>query len=87
MIQYSQENKMIIREGDVDGMRGDYHEYLQCCHCGRIHKQQVQCKNDDLYIDGIQCKRCHQTVKHLRCGESTSDVYMYYDVVLDERFY
>ena len=68
-------------------MNRERDEYLQCCHCGHIHKQQVQCNNDDLYIDGIECDKCRQEVKHLRCGEDPSEVYMYYDVVLDERFY
>jgi hypothetical protein len=53
----------------------------------QLHKQQVQCNDDDLYIDGIECEKCKKTVKHLRCGEDPSDVYMYYDVVLDKRFY
>jgi hypothetical protein len=87
VIKYSQENKMIIREGDVDGMKGESNEYLQCCNCGHVHKQPVQCNNDDLYINDIQCEVCRRTVKHLRCGENLSDVYMYYDVVLDRRFY
>jgi hypothetical protein len=86
MIQYSQENKMIIREGDVDGMNAERNEYLQCCNCGGIHQQEVQCNNDDLYII-CQCEKCGKTFKHLRCGENLSDVYMHYDVVMDRRFY
>ena len=62
-------------------------EYLQCCYCGHIHKQQVQCNDDDLYIDGVECEKCRQKVRHLRCGEDPLEVYMYYDSVLDERFY
>lgn len=78
---------MISREGDVDGMNRERDEYLQCCCCGHISKQQIQCNDDDLYIDGVECEKCRQEVKHLRCGEDSSDVYMYYDVVLDKRFY
>lgn len=68
-------------------MSRGYGEYLQCCHCGHIHKQQIQCNDDDLYVDGIQCTKCGYKTKHLRCGEDPSDVYIYYDVVLDDRFY
>ena len=78
---------MISGEGDVDGMRGERNEYLQCCNCGRIHKQRFQCNDDYLYIDCIKCERCGQEVKHLRCGPDQLDVYIYYDSVLDERFY
>ena len=88
MILYSQTREQNdCREGDVNGMKREYSEYLQCCNCGHIHKQQIQCNDDDLYIDGIECEKCRQEVKHLRCGEDQSEVYMYYDSVLDERFY
>ena len=62
-------------------------EYLQCCNCGHIYKKQVQCNDDDLYIYGIECEKCRREVKHLRCGTNPSDIYIYYDVVLDKRFY
>ena len=75
------------REGDFNGMNKEYNEFLQCCSCGHIHRQQIQCNDDDLYIDSIRCEKCKQRVKHLRCGEESLDVYMYYDVVLDKRFY
>ena len=68
-------------------MRIEHNEYLQCCNCGHIHTQQIQCNDDDLYIDGTKCEKCGKEIKHLRCGENLSDVYMYYDVVLDRRFY
>ena len=75
---------MIAERGIVDGMS---REYVQCCNCGHIYEQQVQCNDDDLYIDGIKCEKCRQEVKHLRCGENPSEIYIYYDSVLDERFY
>ena len=62
-------------------------EYVQCCNCGHIYEQQVQCNDDDLYIDGIKCEKCRQEVKHLRCGEDLLDIYIYYDVTKDPRMY
>ena len=78
---------IISGEEELYGMSKGAYEYLQCCYCGHIHKQRVQCNYDDLYIDGIECEKCRQVVKHLRCGEDPSEIYMYYDSVLDERFY
>ena len=74
------------REEDFNGMSRDRGEYLQCCHCGSIHKQQIQCNDDDLYIEA-ECMKCKDTVMHLRCGEQYEDIYMYYDSTLDGRFY
>ena len=61
-------------------------EYLQCTHCGKIHKQKIQCRDDDLYIYE-KCKYCGKVVKHLRCGDDYFDISIYYDPVLDERYY
>lgn len=77
---------MISREGDFNGMSRDKGEYLQCCSCGSIHRQQIQCNDDDLYIE-VECQQCQNTTRHLRCGADPTDVYMYYDNTLDSRFY
>ena len=61
-------------------------EYLQCCSCGSIHKQQVQCNDDDLYIK-TKCEKCKDVVTHLRCGEQYEDIYEFYDITLDSRYY
>lgn len=62
-------------------------EYLQCCHCGAIHKQKIKCSNDDLYINDVKCDRCKHIAKHLRCGTDPTDIYIYYDNTLDLRYY
>lgn len=68
-------------------MSREIHEYLQCVNCGNIHMENFQCEDDDLYIENIKCEHCKKTSKHLRCGDDPSQIYTYYDVVLDERFY
>lgn len=88
MILFSQHIKQNdYRKGDFNGMSKEQGEYLQCCNCGNIHIQQIQCNDDDLYVNNIKCNKCKQTGRHLRCGDDPSDVYMYYDVVLDRRYY
>ena len=61
-------------------------EYVQCMHCGKIHKELIRCRDDDLYIN-VKCKSCGKVVKHLRCGDNYLDISIYSDPVLDERYY
>ena len=61
-------------------------EYIQCTHCGQIYKEKIQYREDDLYIC-VKCKHCGKVVKHLRCGYDYFDISIYYDPVLDERYY
>lgn len=67
-------------------MSKERNEYLQCMHCGKIHRQKIQCRDDDLYIYE-KCKYCGKVVKHLRCGDNYLDISIYSDPVLDERYY
>ena len=76
----------IDREEELYGMSKERIEFLQCEHCGKIHKQKIQCRDDDLYIYE-KCKHCGKVVKHLRCGDDYFDIGTYYDPVLDERYY
>ena len=76
----------IGREEELYGMSKERIEYLQCMYCGKIHRQKIQCRDDDLYIYE-KCKSCGKVVKHLRCGENPDDIYMYYDYTMDFRFY
>lgn len=61
-------------------------EYLQCNHCGCISKAEIRCRDDDLYILNY-CPQCKEVVKHLRCGERPEEIYRFYDVVMDPRYY
>ena len=76
----------IDREEELYGMSKERIEFLQCEHCGKIHKQKIQCRDDDLYIY-IKCKHCGATVSHLRCSANPLDIYIYADPVLDQRYY
>ena len=62
------------------------YEYIQCCHCGSIHRMKIMGDDDDLYIYDVECRECGNT-KHLLCGEDESDIYAHYDPVMDKRFY
>ena len=61
-------------------------EYLQCNHCGCIHKAEIRCRDGDLYIRNY-CPHCEEVTTHLRCGERQEEIYWYYDVVNDPRYY
>ena len=62
-------------------------EYSQC-QCGRIQQAELKkCKViDDIYVE-LYCPRCRQTMRHLLCGDKEEDIYIYYDVTKDLRFY
>lgn len=61
--------------------------WMQCQQCGTLH--QVKTKDtseDDLYIEEY-CPKCRDGTKHLWCGEQKEDIYIYYNVNADPRFY
>ena len=77
---------MIHREGESYDMSRQDNELLQCMCCGKIHREKVQCAEDDLFVL-TRCDCCKKVVNHLRCGESIDDIYKYYNNTMDERFY
>lgn len=61
----------------------------QCIKCGKIHSVNINkvfdlC--DDIYY-AVYCSTCGGVEKHLDVGEDKSDRYLYYDPVLDSRYY
>ncbi len=60
--------------------------YVQCQCCGELHKTKMHSMSEgDLYIT-VYCPHCRDETLHLWCGESTEDVYFYYNANLDPRY-
>lgn len=59
--------------------------WIQCTSCGKIYFIEEAVPIDKLYVTSI-CSRCGHH-KGLNCGDKKEDVYLYYDPVLDERYY
>ena len=61
--------------------------WVQCQVCGEVHQIEIRnMSKDDLYII-TRCPGCRDETKHLWCGENKEDIYMYYNVNVDPRFY
>ena len=59
--------------------------YLQCCHCGEIYIVQRKAKIENLYINSC-CPNCEHG-RAINLGSNTSDIYLFYDVTLDDRYF
>ena len=61
---------------------------FQCMHCGHLHwiEDPPNIDEDELYTV-MKCKSCKQITNHLWVGNQPEDLYLYYDVSKDERFY
>lgn len=78
-------NKMITKGGGVIMKQEQW--WLQCSVCGHIHKKKmIYDVEDDLYIEEI-CPRCRGKTRQLVCSEKEDDIYMYYNVNVDPRYY
>lgn len=66
-------------------MGGDV--WVQCQDCGELHKINMQyMSEDDLYIK-TYCPKCRDDTNHLWCGEKATEIYYYYNVNSDPRYY
>lgn len=64
--------------------------WVQCARCGKTHRVEnieASISEDDLYTKLIFCPKCRDETKHLWCGENQEDIYIYYDVTLDSKYY
>ncbi len=62
--------------------------YVQCQACGHLHKvKEVLMSEDYLYTEQIYCPKCRDGTKHLWCGENETDIYYYYNLNTDPRYY
>lgn len=59
----------------------------QCQVCGELHKTKIHnMSEDDLFIKEY-CPRCRDETKHLWCGEDETEIYFYYNLNVDPRYY
>lgn len=59
--------------------------YLQCCHCGKIYTVNRKSNIEQLYINSV-CPNCSHG-KSINLGDDPDDIYLFYDVTLDERYF
>ena len=60
--------------------------WVQCQVCGKLKKMKIQPSEDDLYIYEY-CPHCRDETKHLWCGEDETEIYVYYNVNVDPRYF
>lgn len=82
---------MIDKEDNTWHMEECRHneQYYQCLECGRVHRantEKVIDLGDDTYYETL-CPNCRGVTKHLWVGADEDDIYMYYDVTLDETYF
>ena len=59
--------------------------WIQCQKCGHIYCIEARVSTDKLYVLS-ECPKCGHH-KGLNCGDNKDDLYLYYNPVLDERYY
>lgn len=61
--------------------------WVQCQNCGELYKTKVHSLSEnDLYIIK-HCPHCRDETQHLWCGEDETEIYMYYNLNADPRYY
>ena len=60
----------------------------QCMNCGHLHwiEDPPEINDDELYTE-TKCKKCQRITNHLWVGDTPEDLYLYYDVTLDSKYY
>ena len=80
------ENKMIVSKGGFDIMVADK-QFFQCLKCGNVHREKMNFNiESDLYIK-LVCPNCRDETMQLWVGDREEDKYIYYDLIIDERYY
>ena len=59
--------------------------WVQCRNCGHVYDINRRVSIEDLFVTAF-CPRCNHN-KALNCGESLSDVSLYVDRTLDEKYF
>lgn len=59
--------------------------YVQCQSCGNIYLIVDNISIEQSIIQSV-CPSCGENIG-LNCGNKEEDIYRFYDVVLDERYY
>lgn len=62
--------------------------HYQCMKCGHLYwiEDPPNIDENELYIK-IKCEHCKHTTNHLWVGNKPEDLYLYYDVTKDPRYY
>lgn len=60
----------------------------QCMNCGALYwiEDPPDIDEDEIYIK-MKCKCCGKETNHLWVGDDSADLYLYYDVNVDPRYY
>jgi hypothetical protein len=71
--------------------------WVQCQVCGETHRVTIHSLSEDnLYTMAhcpyclytmIYCPHCRDETKHIWCGENETEIYCYYNLNVDPRFY
>jgi hypothetical protein len=67
------------------GTEKEVYGYVQCLRCGYIYIVQRKIPTNVSVVKSC-CPRC-QWNKGLNCGDQLDDIYEFYDVTLDGRYY
>lgn len=68
-------------------MDSDDKQFFQCLECGEVYKLKIHYNiENDLYTK-MSCPHCRDETMHLWVGNKPEDKYIYYDPVLDSRYY
>lgn len=63
--------------------------FYQCNQCGNIHRSyiiKVKDLDNDVYYK-TYCPKCRGVQKHLWVGQDESEIYEFYNPILDSRYY
>ena len=60
--------------------------WMQCQSCGKLHKIRIQYNIEDVYIK-LHCPECRDQTHHLICTEDEREIYEFYNVCADPRYY
>lgn len=66
-----------------------YEQFYQCNECGSIHRSYIKKVKDldnGVYYEAY-CPKCKGAKKHLWVGQEESEIYEFYNPILDLRFY
>ena len=62
-------------------------QFFQCLKCGNVHREKMNFNiESDLYIK-LVCPNCRDETMQLWVGDHEEDKYIYYDLIMDERYY
>ena len=75
------------KKGELECVKGieEKQVFLQCTDCGKIYRAIRNASVEQLYINN-ECPSCGH-YRAINLGPNQDDIYLYYDVSLDERYF